>query len=139
MTVELSRLFRFEAAHRLPNLPPEHKCSRLHGHSFEVEVFVAGDVDPRAGWFVDFADITGRVNPLIEALDHRYLNELPGLENPTSEHIAAWLWERLQGDLTGLSAIRVSETPRSKCIYRGGPTSELAVACGASGGHDGRA
>lgn len=132
MSVELTRVFRFDSAHRLPNLPPEHKCSRLHGHTFEVEVAVSGDVDPQAGWFIDFKDITQAVKPLIKALDHRYLNELEGLENPTSENVAAWLWERLLPTLRGLCWIRISETERSRCIYRGpgGPVTMSAGACG---------
>lgn len=121
MSVELSRRFRFEAAHRLPTLPPEHKCHRLHGHSFEVEVTVAGEVDPASGWFVDYKTITETVKPLIEELDHRYLNEIAGLENPTSENLAAWLWRALEAKLPGLASIAVSETPRSRCVYRGGP------------------
>jgi 6-pyruvoyltetrahydropterin/6-carboxytetrahydropterin synthase len=131
MPVELSRRFRFEAAHRLPTLPPEHKCHRLHGHSFEVEVAVAGEVDPVTGWFVDYKQITESVKPLIEALDHRYLNEIEGLANPTSENVAAWLWQRLEQRLPGLAWIAISETPRSRCVYRGGAVPVLGGGCDA--------
>ncbi|MEQ8768226.1 MAG: 6-carboxytetrahydropterin synthase QueD [Planctomycetota bacterium] len=119
MNVELTREFRFEAAHRLPFVPEGHKCARLHGHSFRCEVAVVGPVDPDTGWFLDFAVIEEACAPLREQLDHRYLNEVPGLENPTSEILAAWLWDRLEGSLPGLSSITVQETCTSKCIYRG--------------------
>ncbi len=120
MRVELAREFRFEAAHRLPMVPPEHKCHRLHGHSFVVEVTVAGEVDPRLGWLLDYAEITAVVEPLLKReLDHRVLNDVPGLENPTSEVLAGWLWERLAGRLPGLAAITVHETCAARCTYRG--------------------
>jgi 6-pyruvoyltetrahydropterin/6-carboxytetrahydropterin synthase len=119
MQVELTRIFHFEAAHRLPNLPPEHKCHRLHGHGYEVEVAVAGEVDPSQGWYVDYNDIKRVVRPLVEQLDHVYLNEIQGLENPTSENVAAWLWQRVVPELPGLAWIRISETRRSGCVFRG--------------------
>ena len=119
MRVELSRKFRFEAAHRLPRVPAEHKCARLHGHSFRFVVTVAGEVDPALGWLVDFAVIQQAVEPVRLELDHRYLNDIAGLENPTSEILAAWLWRRLQLSLPLLAAIRVEETCNSACTYRG--------------------
>ncbi len=88
--------FTFEAAHRLPNVPPGHKCARLHGHSFRVRVTVTGPVDPKLGWVIDFADVKRAFAPLDAKLDHRYLNEVEGLENPTSEVLAQWIWERLR-------------------------------------------
>jgi len=111
--------FSFEAAHRLPNVPEGHKCARLHGHSFRVRVTVSGPVDPRMGWVIDFADIKQAFAPLREALDHRYLNEIGGLENPTSEVLARWIWDRLHPSLPILSAVEVRETCTSGCIYRG--------------------
>ncbi len=111
--------FTFEAAHRLPNLPPEHKCARLHGHSFRVRVTLTGEVDPRLGWVLDFADIKQAFAPLHAVLDHRYLNEVPGLENPTSEVVARWIWERLKPSLPLLSAVEVRETCIAGCTYRG--------------------
>lgn len=111
--------FGFEAAHRLPNVPAGHKCARLHGHSFRVEVHVAGPLDPTLGWVMDFADLKGAWTPLHEALDHRYLNDVPGLENPTSEVLARWIWARLQPSLPGLSRIVVRETCTSGCVYEG--------------------
>ena len=117
--MEIFKEFRFEAAHRLPNLPPDHKCSRLHGHSFLVAVHVAGDVDPDLGWFMDFGDIKAAFKPLDDQLDHYYLNEIPGLENPTSENIAIWIWDRLAPALPGLSKVVLRETCTSGCAYEG--------------------
>ena len=111
--------FTFEAAHRLPNVPPEHKCARLHGHSFRARVTVAGPVGETTGWVVDFGELKEAIGPLREQLDHHYLNEIAGLENPTSENLARWLWERLAPSLAGLTEIRVSETCTTGCIYRG--------------------
>jgi 6-pyruvoyltetrahydropterin/6-carboxytetrahydropterin synthase len=116
--VEIFREFTFEAAHRLPNAPPGHKCARLHGHSFRVEVWVKGEVDPATGWVMDFADIKACFAPLLDQLDHRYLNEVPGLENPTSESLAGWIWDQLPASLP-LSAVVVRETCTSGCVYRG--------------------
>jgi 6-pyruvoyltetrahydropterin/6-carboxytetrahydropterin synthase len=120
MRAEIVKTLGFEAAHRLPNVPPGHKCARLHGHSFSVEVRVSGEVDPVLGWVVDFEDLKVAFEPLREALDHRYLNEVEGLENPTSENIARWIWVRLAPKLPGLAEITVAETCNSRCTYRGG-------------------
>lgn len=120
MFVELSKTYRFEAAHRLPMVPPGHKCHRLHGHSFVVEVAVAGEVDERLGWLVDFADISAVVEPILaNELDHRTLNDVPGLENATSEMLCRWLWARLAGRLPGLAAVTIHETCTARCTYRG--------------------
>lgn len=118
--VELTREYSFEAAHRLPMVPADHKCARMHGHSFRVEVTVAGPLDERMGWLVDFADITAVVEPLLKGeLDHRALNDVPGLENPTSEHLCVWLWQRLAPRLPGLAALTVHETCTARCTFRG--------------------
>lgn len=119
MNVELRRTFQFEAAHLLPHLPEGHKCRRLHGHSFRVEIVVAGDCDPRLGWLMDYADIKAAFGPLWEQLDHRYLNEVPGLENPTSENVAVWIWDRLKPRLPLLIEVGVAETCTAQCAYRG--------------------
>lgn len=117
--MEIFKSFTFEAAHRLPHVPDGHKCARLHGHSFRVEIRVAGPVDPHAGWVMDFADLKAAFAPLHEQLDHRYLNEIEGLENPTSENVARWIWERLRPRLPALAQVTVHETCTSGCVYRG--------------------
>jgi 6-pyruvoyltetrahydropterin/6-carboxytetrahydropterin synthase len=117
--MEIFKEFGFEAAHRLPNVPAGHKCARLHGHSFRVEVHVRGPVDERMGWVMDFADVKAAVKPVIDQLDHYYLNEIAGLENPTSEVLARWLWTRLRAELPTLARIVVRETCTSGCTYQG--------------------
>lgn len=117
--MEIFKEFTVEAAHRLPNVPAGHKCGRLHGHSFRIEVHVSGDIGPQTGWVIDFADIKAAFKPLENQLDHNYLNEISGLENPTSEILAIWLWDRLLPSLPSLSAVVVRETCTSGCIYRG--------------------
>jgi 6-pyruvoyltetrahydropterin/6-carboxytetrahydropterin synthase len=117
--MEIFQRFRFEAARRLPALPSEHPCSRLHGHSFQVELQISGPLDPALGWVLDFAEIQAAWAPLRAVLDHRCLNELEGLENPTSEHLAIWIWEHLKPVLPQLSAVQIMETPDSGCVYRG--------------------
>lgn len=119
MNVRLVHEFRFEAAHRLPRVPETHKCHRLHGHSFKIEVAIRGPVDPSTGWFLDYSVLYDAWKPLYEALDHRYLNEVPGLENPTSENLAQWIWERLKVDLPSLERITVFETCDARCEYEG--------------------
>jgi 6-pyruvoyltetrahydropterin/6-carboxytetrahydropterin synthase len=121
-TLELMELFReygFEAAHRLPNVPADHKCARLHGHSFRVRITLTGAVGADTGWVIDFAEVSAVVAPVIAELDHHYLNEVPGLENPTSEVVATWLWERLQPSLPGLAAVEMRETCTAGVVYRG--------------------
>jgi 6-pyruvoyltetrahydropterin/6-carboxytetrahydropterin synthase len=118
MNVRLVHEFRFEAAHHLPRVPPGHKCARLHGHSFRVELAVAGPVDPQTGWFIDFGVLYDAWKPLHDQLDHHYLNEIPGLENPTSEILAAWIWQRLAPALP-ISRVTVFETCESRCEYEG--------------------
>jgi 6-pyruvoyltetrahydropterin/6-carboxytetrahydropterin synthase len=119
MKIELRKTFQFEAAHRLPHLPRTHKCWRLHGHSFTAEIVVAGECDPRLGWLIDYAEITEAFKPLWERLDHRYLNDVPGLRNPTSENIAAWIWKRLKPRLPLLTEVIVAETCTARCAFRG--------------------
>lgn len=117
--MEIYKEFTFEAAHRLPNVAPGHKCGRLHGHSFKALVYVDGPVGEETGWVVDFADIKAAFKPLFEQLDHYYLNDIEGLENPTSEVLAKWLWDRLQPSLPNLSRVLVNETCNTGCEYRG--------------------
>lgn len=117
--MDLFKRFTIEAAHRLPRVPPGHKCSRLHGHSFQIELHVEGPVDPILGWVLDFADIGAAFLPLYEQLDHHCLNEVEGLENPTSENLAVWIWDRLKPALPPLSRIVIHETCTSGCSYAG--------------------
>ncbi len=119
MRVELTKEFHFEAAHRLPLVPSEHPCHRLHGHSFRIEITVAGEVDESTGWLVDYAEVSAAVGPLVRELDHRTLNDVAGLENATSEVLCGWLWRRLSPRLPGLAAITVHETCTARCTYRG--------------------
>lgn len=117
--MRLFKEFSFEAAHLLPNVPAGHKCARLHGHSFQVRVTVEGPVGRETGWVMDFADIKAAFGPLHDALDHRYLNDIRGLENPTSEHLARWIWRELQPSLPSLVEVEVRETCTTGCAYRG--------------------
>ena len=119
MNVELEKTFRFEAAHLLPNVPADHKCRRLHGHSFRFDVIVEGEVDPAKGYLIDYGDIKKAADPLVRRLDHFYLNEIEGLTNPTSENLAKWIWERLKPTLPLLSSVVVHETCTSTCEYKG--------------------
>ncbi|UQX87642.1 6-carboxytetrahydropterin synthase QueD [Jatrophihabitans telluris] len=116
--MDIFREFSFEAAHRLPHVPEGHKCGRLHGHSYRIEVHVRGDVDPVTGMVMDFAEIKAAFRPLEDMLDHHYLNEVEGLENPTSENLAQWVWKRIEGTLP-LSGIVVRETCTSGVAYHG--------------------
>src|SRR3954453_17447235 len=117
--MELFKEFTFEAAHRLPFVPADHKCARLHGHSFRVEIHVAGEVGEQTGWIMDFADIKSALKPLYNQLDHNYLNEIEGLENPTSENIAKWIWGGVGPQLPLVTKVIVQETCTSGCIYQG--------------------
>lgn len=117
--MEIYKEFSIEAAHRLPHVPEGHKCARLHGHSFQVSIHVSGSVQEPHGWVMDFADIKSAFRPVWERLDHHYLNDIPGLENPTSENLARWIWRELKPALPLLSKIIVKETCTSGCVYCG--------------------
>jgi 6-pyruvoyltetrahydropterin/6-carboxytetrahydropterin synthase len=117
--MKISQAFRFEAAHRLPNVRPQHRCYRMHGHSYRMEVTLAGSIDPHTGFVVDFFEIQNELSHLIARLDHQCLNEIEGLENPTSENIAMWLWDRAKPQLPQLCAIRLYETADSWVDYDG--------------------
>jgi 6-pyruvoyltetrahydropterin/6-carboxytetrahydropterin synthase len=112
---EISKTFPLESAHRLPHVPEGHKCARIHGHSFQVTLHVTGEVDPQLGWVVDFAEITRAWQPLHELLDHRFLNEVPGLENPTSENLARFVLENVKLNGATLSSVSVAETCLARC------------------------
>lgn len=119
MRTRLQRDYRFESAHFLPAVPPGHKCARMHGHSYMVTVTIEGETDAATGWLIDFAEIDERVGPVIRAIDHRVLNEIDGLANPTSELLAGWLWKRIADVVPGLVELTVAETPTSRCTVRG--------------------
>lgn len=117
--MRIFKTFTIEAAHRLPNVPTGHKCSRLHGHSFRIDLHVEGAVDPTFGWVMDFGDLKARFQPLYDRLDHHYLNDIEGLENPTSENLARWIFERLRVNVPGLAKVVVNETCTSGAEYTG--------------------
>jgi len=118
--VEIFKEFTFEAAHKLPNVPDGHKCGRLHGHSFKVELWIKGPVGDYTGWIMDFGDLKKAFQPLYDQLDHNYLNDIEGLSNPTSEVLAMWIWWKLRPTLPFLSRVVVRETCTSGCVYSGG-------------------
>ena len=111
--------FTFDSAHSLPHVPEEHKCRRVHGHTYRLKVFVEGPLVPRLEWVMDFTDIKDAVKPVVKQLDHYYLNDINGLENPTCENIAVWIWDRLKERLPQLKRIEVFETPTTGVVYEG--------------------
>lgn len=117
--IEITRSFRFESAHHLPMVSVGHKCRGMHGHSYVCEVSVCGEVS-HMGWVVDFQDITSAFSTVQKELDHHCLNDIVGLENPTSENLCAWIWARLKPILPCLSSVTICETVASRCVYRGG-------------------
>ncbi len=117
--MEIFKEFTFEAAHKLPHVPPGHKCGRLHGHSFHLAVHVSGPINPETGWVLDFADIKAAVKPVLDLLDHHFLNDIDGLDNPTSENLALWVWRQLKPSLKPLSKVVVKETCNCGCVYQG--------------------
>jgi len=119
MIYELLRHYRFEAAHQLPRVANGHRCARLHGHTYGVEIVIKGPLDDSTGWVMDYSEIDQVVEPVLDQLDHQFLNEIEGLENPTSEHVVRWLWGKLADELPHLAAVRVSENSDSMCTYRG--------------------
>ncbi len=119
--MEIYKDFSFDAAHRLPHVPAGHKCGRLHGHTFQLRIVVSGPMIADRGWVMDFADIKAQFMPILKQLDHHFLNEIEGLENPTSEVLAHWIWQQLKPSLPQLSRLELKETCNSGCIYTGGP------------------
>lgn len=111
--------FDFEAAHYLPNVPDSHKCKRMHGHSYKIRIVVKDKVNQSSGWVLDFADVKGIVTPVVAMLDHQCLNDVAGLENPTAENLAIWLWNEIFPALPNLAEVHVNETDGSGCIYEG--------------------
>ncbi|MCX8237330.1 MAG: 6-carboxytetrahydropterin synthase QueD [Akkermansiaceae bacterium] len=119
MRARVIKDFRFEAAHTLPSLPDDHKCRQMHGHSFKVEIHIEGEVNPEIGWVYDHKCISEAMKPLLEMMDHSYLNGIEGLESPTIEIMAGWFWRKLEKDLPGLCEIVIFETPTARCSFRG--------------------
>ncbi len=119
MTIILAKDFEFESAQSLPTFPQGHKCRQVHGHSFKLTVSVRGEVDEASGILYDHAVISKAMRPIVDQLDHAYLNDIPGLENPTIERMCRWLWQKLAPQLPGLYELVLHETPRARCIYRG--------------------
>jgi 6-pyruvoyltetrahydropterin/6-carboxytetrahydropterin synthase len=119
MSVSIYKEFTFEAAHKLPNVPDGHKCGRLHGHSYRIRIHLSGDIDPTLGWFIDFSDVKKIFSPILEQLDHHYLNAIEGLENPTAEVIAIWVWDKLNSELPTLTGIELMETCTCGVLYQG--------------------
>jgi 6-pyruvoyltetrahydropterin/6-carboxytetrahydropterin synthase len=117
--MEIFKKFVFDSAHSLPNVPPNHKCKRIHGHTYRLTLYFEGPLDPYFGWILDFNDIKHAVNPVIDQLDHQYLNEIPGLENPTCEIIAQWIWNKVKPIVPQLSRLELNETPTSGAVYSG--------------------
>jgi len=111
--------FTFDSAHFLPNVPDGHKCKGLHGHTYRLTVYAKGDIQKHAGWVVDFGDLKSAVKPVIETLDHAFLNNIAGLENPTAELVSVWLWDKIKPGLPSLTKIELKETPTSGVIYEG--------------------
>ncbi|WP_395805138.1 6-carboxytetrahydropterin synthase QueD [Daejeonella sp.] len=111
--------FSFDSAHFLPNVPVGHKCGNMHGHTYLLNVYIEGMPDEKSGWIIDYADLKKAIKPVIEQLDHHLLNEIPGLENPTSENLSIWLWNKIKPLVAGLKKIELKETPSSGVIYEG--------------------
>ncbi len=117
--MQIFKQFTFDSAHFLPNVPEGHKCKEIHGHTYHLTVYLDGDLDEKLGWVIDFTDVKNVINPIIKSIDHKFLNTIPGLENPTSEVMAIWLWNKIKPELPQLSKIELNETPTSGVIYEG--------------------
>lgn len=113
------KTFTFDSAHYLPNVPQGHKCGGLHGHTYTLTVFISGKVEKKSGWIIDYTDLKNSIKPFIDILDHKLLNEIPGLENPTSENLSVWLWQMIKPIYPDLIKIELKETPTSGVIYEG--------------------
>lgn len=113
------KTFSFDSAHYLPYVPAGHKCGGMHGHTYTLKVFLSGTPDRETGWILDYTDIKNGVRPIIDLLDHKLLNEIPGLENPTAEQLSIWLWKKIKPIFSELSKIELNETPGTGVIYEG--------------------
>lgn len=117
--MKIFKEFSFDAAHYLPNVPEGHKCKNMHGHTYHLKVFIEGELDKKLGWVIDFKELKQHINPIIDRMDHHTLNDIPGLENPTCEMIAVWLWEQIKPNIPMLCRIELKETPTSGAVYEG--------------------
>ena len=117
--MQIFKQFTFDSAHFLPNVPEGHKCKEIHGHTYHLTVYLDGDLDEKLGWVIDFTDVKNVIDPIIKSIDHQFLNNISGLENPTSEVMAIWLWNKIKPELPQLSKIELNETPTSGVIYEG--------------------
>lgn len=117
--MQIFKQFTFDSAHFLPNVPEGHKCKEIHGHTYHLTVYLNGDLDEKLGWVIDFTDVKNVIDPIIKSIDHQFLNNISGLENPTSEVMAIWLWNKIKPELPQLSKIELNETPTSGVIYEG--------------------
>ena len=117
--MEVYKIFAIEAARSLPNLPDNHPCKNVHGHSFKIIITVDGAIQKVSGFVMDFSDIDIAFKSIFKILDHSYLNDIKGLENPSSENLCKWIWERLSNTLPTLKKIEIKETDLTGCIYKG--------------------
>lgn len=111
--------FHFDAAHYLPNVPEEHKCRALHGHTYQLTIFITDALATKEGWVMDFAIIKQKIKTILAEIDHKLLNEVEGLENPTCEHVTIWLWKKIKTAIPALEKIELYETPTSGAVYSG--------------------
>lgn len=111
--------FTFDSAHSLPNVPDGHKCKAIHGHTYHLKVFIEGELDAHLGWVMDFAVVKKAIKPVIDKIDHKYMNEIEGLENPTCEMIAKWLWDQIKPEIPKMIRVELHETPTSGVVYEG--------------------
>jgi 6-pyruvoyltetrahydropterin/6-carboxytetrahydropterin synthase len=118
MQARITKTFAFDAAHYLPNVPEGHKCGRMHGHCYRVVLGLEGPIDPELGWVQDYGELKQAFRPLLERLDHQVLNEVPGLENPTAELLAVYIYRELRPTLPLLTDVTVCESPTAEAIYR---------------------
>ena len=117
--MEIYKEFSFDSAHFLPNVPIGHKCREMHGHTYRLKVFIKGALDPKLGWIMDFKDLKEALLPVIDQLDHKLINNIKGLDNPTAENITVWIWQQIKPSLPLLSRIELYETPTTGVIYSG--------------------
>lgn len=117
--MQIYKEFSFDSAHFLPNVPDGHKCKEMHGHTYRLKVFIQGELDPKLGWIMDFKELKDALLPVIDQLDHKLINNIKGLENPTAENITVWIWEQIRPSLPLLSRIELYETPTTGVIYEG--------------------